>query len=185
VELITVESAVKFTFNFEAIGSEEDSTESSNNSQKSLVAFVKAELRAIAEAKACEGKKPTKGVVTAEAPAVDDSVFTPAFCQTLPVDVVRKSVSAQVRLHPRCNRRGYVLDLWDGRSIADAASLTEVLSSAVREDDKSCPRPPSLDLLLELQVGIFCTIPANLVRLSSYILSFHRSAKRVCPSTVW
>ncbi len=146
-----MESAVKFTFNFEV---EEDSNEPSISTQKSLVAAVKAELRAVAEAKAGEGKKPAKGVVTAEAPAVDDSVFIPAFCQTLPVDVVRKSVSAQVLLHPCCNRKGYVLDLWDGRSVTDAASLAEAVS-AVCGDDKSCSLPPGLDLLLELQVDIF------------------------------
>lgn len=106
---------------------------------------AKDELRAAAEAKANEGKKPAKGAAVVEEGTVDEAVFTSAFCLTLAPELVRKCMAALVTLHPVCKRRGYVLDAWDGRVLTGADSLGEVLNA-----QGGASR--SLELLVELQV---------------------------------
>lgn len=150
VELITPESAVKFLYNVTVAVQDGEETPTTT-SQKGILLAVKAEVRAAAEAKANEGKKPGKGSV-AEGPQIDDSVFTSAFCQALSGELLRKCISAQALLHPICRRRGFVLDAWDGGVVTDAATLLDSVN-VVCGDDSVGPPFLTVDMIVELHVS--------------------------------
>ena len=150
VELITIEAAAKFAFSLNV--QEPSEEEMQSRSQNSYLWALKADLRAAVEAKANEGKKPAKGAVPGviSDSVISDDAFTPALCQGLPVDMLRKCVSAQAQLHPRCRRRGFVLDVWDGKQlVGDAASLADTLGAL------SLPVKPlhHVQLIAELHVS--------------------------------
>lgn len=153
MEIITIESAVKFAFSFDA--KEPSEEEVLSQSYNASLWAVKAELRAAVEAKANEGKKPAKGAPAAPLAdgAITEDAFSPALCQSLPVELLRKCVSAQVQLHPRCQRRGYVLDVWGGGAssplITGAASLAGVLNAL---SNLNKPSLQSVQLVVELHV---------------------------------
>lgn len=163
MEIITIESAVKFAFSLDAKEPSEEEVLAQQSDNASLWA-IKAELRAAVEAKANEGKKPAKGTPAAPLAdgAITDDSFSPALCQSLPVDLLRRCVSTQVQLHPRCQRRGFVLDVWGsggggGSGVASsnslvtgAASLACVLNALSLQD-----KPPlqSVQLVVELHVS--------------------------------
>lgn len=143
---------MKFLLNLIVV--EDEESVANLKSQNSLLVHTKAAVRAAAEAKANEGKKPAKGaVVPADGSQIDDSVLTGTFCQSLPVELQWKCLSAQALLHPRCRRRGFVLDAWDGKLVADLASLLDALNS-VRGDVEGGDAPSvSVDLAIELHVS--------------------------------
>jgi len=156
VEIVTIESAVKFSFSLDVKEpSEEDVLAQSPNA---FLWAMKVELRAAVEAKANEGKKPAKGAPAASLAdgAITDDSFSPALCQSLPVELLRRCVSTQVQLHPRCQRRGFVLDVWGGGGgassslVTGAASLASVLNALSLQD-----KPPlqSVQLVVELHVS--------------------------------
>lgn len=149
-----MESAVKFLFNLDVnvCASMEGGEEKENClvSRNDILLAAKAEVRAAAEAKANEGKKPTKGEAAPGA-HVDDASLTAAFCQSLPQELQRKCLSAQALLHPRSRRRGFVLDVWDGKLVTDLTSLGEALNAA-RGDSSGGPLFISVDLVVEMHV---------------------------------
>ncbi len=161
MEIVTIESAVKFAFSLDAKEPSEEEVLAQQSHNASLWA-IKAELRAAVEAKANEGKKPAKGAPAAPLAdgAITDDSFSPALCQSLPVDLLRRCVSTQVQLHPRCQRRGFVLDVWGGSGgsgvassnslVTGAASLAGVLNALSLQD-----KPPlkSVQLVVELHVS--------------------------------
>jgi len=152
VELVTVESAVKFVFNLSVEASED--AKDGTKPQNSVLLVTKAEVRAAAEAKANEGKKPAKGaVVPADGHHIDDTCVTSSFCQSLPLELQRKCLSAQVLLHPRCRRTGFVLDVWDGKLVSDLSTLLEALNSVRGGEEGSDATPTSVDLVVELHVS--------------------------------
>lgn len=144
VEVVTPESAVKFLFRQKGV-------EGLPAEVAAGVSAAIAEVKAAAEAKAAEGKKPAKGAPVAEEGVIDEAVFTFAFCQGLPVELVRKCVSAQVRLSPACCRRGFVLDLWDGRTVTNRASVREALNGIYETLDQP-GLSETVELVAELQV---------------------------------
>lgn len=151
VELVTVESAVKFVFSLDEEVSED--LEVSTTLKNSVLLVTKAEVRAAAEAKANEGKKPAKGAVAPpDGLHLDDTCITSSFCQSLPLELQRKCLSAQALLHPRCRRRGFVLDVWDAKLVADRSSLLDALHSVRGEDGSDAPLT-SVDLVVELHVS--------------------------------
>lgn len=145
IEVVTLETAVRFLFGLKnGEGQPPDIAE--------RVAAAHAELRAAVEAKATEGKKPAKGAPVLEEGVIDEAVFTLSFCQTLPVELLRRCVSAQVKLHRGCRRRGFVLDLWDGKTVLDADSLQEAINSILPPTADSCSSG-LVDLVAELHVS--------------------------------
>jgi hypothetical protein len=122
LEVVTVESAVRYLFQLREGGGQPLEV-------AARLAAANAELRAAVEAKANEGKKPAKGAPVPAEGVIDEAVFTFAFCQALPAELLRRCVSAQVRLQQACQRRGFVLDLWDGKTVVGAESLHEALNS--------------------------------------------------------
>jgi hypothetical protein len=117
------------------------------------LAAANAELRTTVEAKASEGKKPAKGAPVPAEGAIDEAVFTFAFCQALPAELLRRCVSAQVRLQQACQRRGFVLDLWDGKTVVGAESLHEALNSIMSGTEHEGV-PIGVELVAELHVSI-------------------------------
>lgn len=144
MEVITAESAVKFLFR--ARGGEGYSEEVAAG-----ILAANAELKAAVDAKASEGKKPAKGAPVAEEGVIDEAVFTALFCLALPAELLRKCVSAQARLSQACQRRGFVLDLWDGKTLLGAESLREALN-AILPPQEAGAAPASVDLVAELHV---------------------------------
>lgn len=137
-----------------------------------------SELRAAVDAKAAEGKKPSKGsqaAAAAEEALIDEAVFTPAFCQTLPADLLRRCVSAQVNLQPSCRRRGFVLDVWDGKVVTGLETAQEALNFfSLLPGGKA---GEGIELVVELHVSELMSELANahlmFVRLCSSIVPGH------------
>lgn len=134
MELITIESAVKFAHAYDV--KEPSEEEVASQSRDSFLWAVKGELRVAVETKANEGKKPAKGAPAAAAAptegVISDDAFTLALCQSLSAELLRKCVSIQAQLHPRCRRRGFVMDLWGGSSnhlVSGAGSLVDTLNA--------------------------------------------------------
>jgi hypothetical protein len=116
------------------------------------VLAANAELKAAVDAKASEGKKPAKGAPVAEEGVIDEAVFTAAFCLALPAELLRKCVSAQARLSQACQRRGFVLDLWDSKTVLGAESLREALNAILPVEDAGSA-PVAVELVAELHVS--------------------------------
>ena len=111
-------------------------------------------MTALVEAKANEGKKPVKGapIVSTEEFIVDESILTSSFCQThLPMEFSRKCIAVFTSLHSICQRRGYILDAWDSKTITDLESLRGALN--IDNHDSITPSK-MIEFLIELQVRI-------------------------------
>jgi hypothetical protein len=146
LEVVTVESAVRYLFQLRE-------GEGQPPEVAARLSAANAELRAAVEAKANEGKKPAKGAPVPAEGVIDEAVFTFAFCQALPAELLRRCVSAQVRLQQACQRRGFVLDLWDGKTVVGAESLHEALNSIMSGTEHEGV-PIGVELVAELHVSL-------------------------------
>jgi len=115
-----------------------------------VIATMK-ELSAVVQAKVNEGKKPAKGapVVNSGDFPVDAAIITAAFCQTLSLDLLRKCLAICITLHSGCQRRGYILDVWDGRIVNDLDSLRSTLNYVPQASNAPIIE---VEIVLELQV---------------------------------
>jgi hypothetical protein len=171
IAFIDVTSSVKFVFNHGAKGH-------GLAVDEQMLRDTKKEIDAALEAKMNEGKKPSKDK---NAPVtevkLDENDISDAFCQSLPLETVRRCVSATLLLDRRCVRRGYVLDVWERDGLVNAPGgdgLYRLLrlcssassSAAAREhfggDDtdkeqgaaaQSVAASPTAEIVIELQVG--------------------------------
>ena len=121
--------------------------------------FVRAtmkELSVAIHAKLNEGKKPAKGapVMNSGELPVDAAMITTAFCQNLSLDLVWKCFAICTTFHSGCQRRGYILDAWDGRVINDLDSLRSALNYVPKATGPSGSKAPDVEaeIVLELQV---------------------------------
>lgn len=152
MELISLESAVKFLFHYKTTNISQDVE------KRGLLVSVSSaqeELRAAMEAKASEGKKPAKGAAPAEDTGVDEAMLTTSFCKTLSVELLRKCVSAQAQLQSRSQRRGFVLDMWDGKTVTGIESLAATLNS-IHPLESNEYTAKIIEVVVELHVSCVC-----------------------------
>ena len=122
-----------------------------------ILKSTKKELSVLVEAKTNEGKKPAKGapvVSSSEDFIVDEAILTSSFCQTLPIEFLRKCIAAYTSLHRICQRRGYILDVWDGRSVVDLESLRMALNLDTNNNGTTISEK-MIEILIELQVAFY------------------------------
>lgn len=149
IQYIDLEKAVKYLLNLEI-------TNILPANISVILTAAKKELAVIVEAKANEGKKPVKGaaVVNSEDLIVDEAILTLSFCETLPNEFLRKCIAAYTSLHRICQRRGYILDVWDGKNgtIVDLESLRMALNLDISNDSALPSSLKTIEILIELQV---------------------------------
>lgn len=95
----------------------------------------------------------------------DVSEITDAFCQSVPLELTRKCLAAQLFADPACRRRGYLLDVWGSEVLlegkAAACKLSTCLSASAAEPEDSAEEAAKreitsvrrlLDAVVEIQV---------------------------------
>jgi hypothetical protein len=143
------------------------------NVDLSSLLALRGEILIALDAKANEGKKPSKGdskgkKVSSSSASADDSIsleslygegdLTDSFCNNgISLELLQKCVAAQLLTEPNCQRKGFILDIWGSElSQEGLISLNSMFGCLNKHaEDSKTELNNILDLVVELQVVFY------------------------------